>query len=194
MPILSLYFISTKIIKNGINLVGYTFRWKNYVKISPPPTFPIFQSWRRHCVIPACLVPFLVILLPFALTCSFNIATYFEISVGMDGPFLLIVAAMLTLSCEVQPCTHANYTLCSLRYWLAPLVTGPFLACSACYWPVPGLFRLLLACSLLVPLVTGLFRLFCVLVTSIELGPKNSFLPGSKPSTFILFIHFLLLS
>ena len=91
---------------------------------------------------------------------------YFEISVGMDGPFLLIVAAMLTLSRGVQPCTHANSTLCSMRYWLAPLVTGPFMACSACYWPVPGLFRLLLTCSLLVPLVTGLFRLFRVLVTS----------------------------
>ena len=91
----------------------------------------------------------------------------FRNSVGMDGPFLLIVAAMLTLSRGVQPCTHANSTLCSMRYWLAPLVTGPFLAFSACYWPVPGLFRLLLTCSLLVPLVTGSFRLFRVLVTSV---------------------------
>ena len=37
--------------KNGIRLVGYTFRLKNYVKISPPPSFKIFQSWRRHCYI-----------------------------------------------------------------------------------------------------------------------------------------------
>ena len=58
LSILSLYLISTKIIKNGIKLAGYTFRLKNYVKISPPPTFPIFQSWRRNCVIPAFLVPF----------------------------------------------------------------------------------------------------------------------------------------
>ena len=83
--------------------------------------------------------------------------TCFEISVEMDGPFLLIVAAMLTLSRGIQPCTHANSTLCSMRYWLAPVVTGPFLACSAFYWSVPGLLRLLLACSWLVPLVTDLF-------------------------------------
>ena len=79
---------------------------------------------------------------------------------------LTALAAMLALSRGVQLCTHANSTLCSMRYWLVPLVTGQFLACSACYWPVPGLFRLLLTCSLLVPLVTGLFRLFRVLVTS----------------------------
>ena len=84
-----------------------------------------------------------------------------------NGPFLLIVAVMSTLSRGVQPCTHANSTLCSMRYWLVPLVTGLFLACSACYWPVPWLFRLLLTCSLLVPLVTGLFRLFRVLETSV---------------------------
>ena len=47
---------------------------------------------------------------------------------------------MLTVSREVQPCTHADSTLCSMRYW-----------------PVPGLFHLLLACSLVVPLVTDLF-------------------------------------
>ena len=85
-----------------------------------------------------------------------------EISVGTDGP-----AAMLTLSRGVQPCTNANSTLCSMRYWLVPLVTGLFLARSACYWLVPGSFRLLLTCSLLVPLVTGLFRLFRLLETSI---------------------------
>ena len=79
---------------------------------------------------------------------------------------LTALAAMLTVSCEVQPCTHADSTLCSMRYWLLPLVTGLFLARSACYWPVPWLFRLLLTCSLLVPLVTGLFRLFRVLETS----------------------------
>ena len=78
------------------------------------------------------------------------------------------LAAMLTLSCGVQPCTHANSTLCSMRYWLVPLVTGLFLACFACYWLVPWLFRLLLTCSLLVPLVTGLFRLFRVLETSLS--------------------------
>ena len=50
---------------------------------------------------------------------------------------------MLTVSREVQPCTHADSTLCAMRYWLVPLVTG--------------LFRLLLACSLVVPLVTDLF-------------------------------------
>ena len=74
----------------------------------------------------------------------------------MDGPFLLIVATMLMLSREVQPCTHAHSTLCSMRYWLAPLVTGPFLACSACYWPVTGLF---LACSACYWPVPCLFRL-----------------------------------
>ena len=74
---------------------------------------------------------------------------------------------MLTLSRGVQPCTHADSTLCSMRYWLVPLVTGLFLACSACYWLVPWLFRLLLTCSLLVPPVTGLFRLFRVLETSV---------------------------
>ena len=60
------------------------------------------------------------------------------------------LAAMLTLSRGVQPCTHANSTLCSMRYWLVPLITGLFLARSACYWLVPAvpcLFRLLLACS-----------------------------------------------
>ena len=88
---------------------------------------------------------FLDTLLPPALTCSFNIATYFEISIGMDSPLLLIVAAMLMLSRGVQPCTHANSMLCSMCYLAAPLV--------ACYWPVPGLFRLVLACSWLVPLV-----------------------------------------
>ena len=41
---------------------------------------------------------------------------------------------MLMLSRGVQPCTHANSTLRSMRYWLVPLVTGLFLACSACYW------------------------------------------------------------
>ena len=91
------------------------------------------------------------------------------------GPFLLIVAVMLTLSHGVQPCTHANSTLFSMRYWFVPLVTGLFLACSACYWPVPWLFRLLLTCSLLVPLVTGLLR---VLETStigclMEGGPNK---------------------
>ena len=85
---------------------------------------------------------------------------------------------MLTLSHGVQPCTHANSTLCSMRYWFVPLVTGLFLACSACYWPVPGLFGLLLACSLLVPLVTGLFRLFRVLETSEKWGVLG---PGSGP-------------
>ena len=79
---------------------------------------------------------------------------------------LTALAAMLTLSRGVQSCTHADSTLCSMRYWLVPLVTGLFLACSACYWLVPWLFRLLLTCSLLVPLVTGLFRLFRVLETS----------------------------
>ena len=82
---------------------------------------------------------------------------------------LTALAAMLALSRGVQLCTHANATLCSMRYWLVPLVTGLFLACSACYWPVPGLFRLLLTCSLFVLLVTGLFRLFRVLVTSCRL-------------------------
>ena len=47
------------------------------------------------------------------------------------------LAAMLTLSRGVQPCTHANSTLCSTRYWLVPLVTGLFFASSACYWLVP---------------------------------------------------------
>ena len=105
----------------------------------------------------------------------------------MDGPFLLIVAAMLTLSCEVQPCSHTNSTLCSLCYWLAPLVTGPFLACSACYWPVTGLFRLLLACSLLVSLVTGLFRLFCVLVTSVFCADCGGW--GESTLKLLLKIH-----
>ena len=36
--------------KNGIKLVGYTFRLKNYVKIPPPHFSQIFQSWRRHCL------------------------------------------------------------------------------------------------------------------------------------------------
>ena len=54
---------------------------------------------------------------------------------------------LLRQCCGVQPCTHTNSTLCSMRYWLVPLVTGLFLGCSACYWPVPCLFRLLLACS-----------------------------------------------
>ena len=67
------------------------------------------------------------------------------------------LAAMLTVSRGVQPCTLADSTLCSMRYWLVPLVTGLFLACSACYWPVPWLFRLLMTCSLVVPLVTDLF-------------------------------------
>ena len=31
--------------KNGLNLVGYTFRLKNYVKIPPPHFSQIFQSW-----------------------------------------------------------------------------------------------------------------------------------------------------
>ena len=55
------------------------------------------------------------------------------------------LAAMLTVSRGVQPCTHADSTLCSMRYWLV---------LATCYWPVPGL---LLACSLVVPLVTDLF-------------------------------------
>ena len=84
------------------------------------------------------------------------------------------LAAMLTVSRGVQPCTHADSTLCSMRYWLVPLVTVLFLACSACYWPVPWLFRLLLTCSLLVPLVTGLFRLFRVLETSIRGAAQNA--------------------
>ena len=48
-------------------------------------------------MIPAFLVPFLVTLLPFAATCSFYTAMYFDISMGMESPFHLIVAAMLTL-------------------------------------------------------------------------------------------------
>ena len=52
---------------------------------------------------------------------------------------------MLTLSRGVQPCTHANSTLCSMRVpglfnacsWLVPLLTDLFLACSACYWLIP---------------------------------------------------------
>ena len=79
----------------------------------------------------------------------------------------MALAAMLMVSCGVQPCTHADFTLCSMRYWLVLLVTGLFLACSACYWPVPWLFRLLLTCSLLVSLVTGFFHLFRVLETSV---------------------------
>ena len=138
MSILSIYFTSTKIIKIGIKSVGYTFRLNNYVKF--PSTFPIVQSWRRHCVIPSCLL-----------------LVHFTPQRIRNGPFLLIVAVLLTLSRGVQPCTHANSKLCSMRYWFVPLVTGLFLACSACYWPVPGLFRLLLACSLVVPLVTDLF-------------------------------------
>ena len=86
----------------------------------------------------------------------------------MEDPFLLIVAAMLTLSRGVKPYIHANSTLCSMRHWLAPLVTGLFLACSACYWPVPGLFCLVTDLFLAFSGVTGLFRLFCVLVTSIS--------------------------
>ena len=35
--------------KNGIKLVGYTFRLENYVKIPPPHFSWIFLSWRRHC-------------------------------------------------------------------------------------------------------------------------------------------------
>ena len=89
---------------------------------------------------------------------------HFTLQRIQNGP-VLIVAVMLTLSRGVQPCTDANSTLCSMRYWFVPLVTGLFLACSACYWPVPGLFRLLLACSLVVPLVTGSLRLFRVLET-----------------------------
>ena len=100
-----------------------------------------------------------------------------------NGPFLLIVAVMLTLSRGVQSCAHADSTLCSMRYWLVPLVTGLFLACSACYWLVPWLFRLLLTCSLLVPLVTGLFRLFRVLETS--LGAKNPVSLGPETSVVI---------
>ena len=72
----------------------------------------------------------------------------------MDGPFLLIVAALLTLSREVQPCTHATSTLYSMRYWLAPRFTGLLLARS---WLVLLVTGLLLACSWLVPLVTGPF-------------------------------------
>ena len=79
----------------------------------------------------------------FAATCSFHTTTYFEISVGMDGPFLLIVAAMLWSSAMYPRQFHALF--------------NALLACSACYWLVPWLFRLLLACSLVVPLVTGLF-------------------------------------
>ena len=67
------------------------------------------------------------------------------------------LAAMLTLSCGVQPCTHANSTLCS---WLVPFVTGLFLTHSACFracsWVVPLATYLFLACSAcywLVPLV-----------------------------------------
>ena len=33
-----------KLSKNGIKLVGYTFRLKNYVKISPPPLFRFFRA------------------------------------------------------------------------------------------------------------------------------------------------------
>ena len=90
----------------------------------------------------------------FAATCSFHTTTYFEISVGMDGPFLLIVAAMLWSSAMYPRQFHALFNAllacsavllaCSL---VVPLVTGLFLGCSACYWPVPFLFRLLLACS-----------------------------------------------
>ena len=87
---------------------------------------------------------------------------YFEISIGMDGPFLLIVAAILMAiwwgSAMYQCEFHALF--------------DALLSCSACYWPVPGLFRLLLTCSLLVPLVTGLFRLFRVLVTSVLCSVK----------------------
>ena len=66
--------------------------------------------------------------------------------------------SLLRQCCGVQPCTYANSTLYSMRYWLVPLVTGLFLGCSACYCLVPWFFRLLLACSLLVSLVTGLFH------------------------------------
>ena len=119
VSILSIYFTSTKIIKIGIKSVGYTFRLNNYVKIPPPPNFPIVQSWRRHCMIPSCLL-----------------LVHFTPQRIRNGPFLLIVAVMLTLSCGVQPCTHAKSTLCSMRYWFVPLVTDLFLACSACYWLV----------------------------------------------------------
>ena len=95
----------------------------------------------------------------FAATCSFHTTTFLKFPLEWTALFFLL----LRQCCGVQPCTHANSTLCSMRYWLVSLVTGLFLGCSACYWLVPWLFRLLLACSLLVPLVTGLFR---VLATS----------------------------
>ena len=130
MSILSIYFTFTKLITICIKSVGHTLGCKITSKSRPPPTFPIFQSWRRHCVIPCCLL-----------------LVHFTLQRIRNGPFFLIVAVMLTLSRGLHPCTHANSTLCSMRYWFVPLVTGLFLACSACYWPVPWLFRLLLACS-----------------------------------------------
>ena len=92
---------------------------------------------------------FLVFSLHLPLLVHFTSQRISKFPLERTALFLLL----LRQCCRVQPCTHANSTLCSMRYWLVPLVTGLFLGCSACYWLVPWLFRLLLACSLLVPLV-----------------------------------------
>ena len=154
------YFITLfylkKVSKIGINLVGYTFRLKNYIKI-PLPAFLIFQSWRRHCVIPAFLVPsgYIITICPYLLISHHNIFRNFcwngrpfsSYCCGNVNVYLVRFSHVPTLIPRFVQCVTGLLRLLLARSWLVLLVTGLLLACSACYWPVPCLFRLLLACS-----------------------------------------------
>ena len=102
----------------------------------PPPLFPIFQSWRHHCVIPAFLVSFtgyIITICRYLFVLHHNVFRHFRWN---GRPF------------SSYCCGNLNGNLVGFSH--VPMLIPRFVQC------VPGLFRLLLICSLVVPLVTDL--------------------------------------